>query len=66
MSNENEIELNIKIIVETKKDDPTNGAIMIKDLNDKDVWIPKSQIDISDSKDSMLISEWLAIDKELV
>ena len=54
------IELNIQIIVETEK------AILIKDLNDKDTWIPKSQIDLSLDKDSMIISEWLAIDKELV
>jgi len=55
-----EIELNIQILVETEK------AIMVKDLNDKDVWIPKSQIELSQDKDSMLISEWLAIEKELV
>ena len=39
---------------------------MIEDLNDEKVWIPKSMIEISDSEKSMLIPEWLAIDKELV
>jgi hypothetical protein len=44
----------------------TPSAILIS-IDDRDVWIPKSQIEFH-NKDScyMEIPEWLAIDKELV
>ena len=60
MSKSEEIEIDIEILAETDK------AIMLENLQDEKVWLPKSQIDISASEDSMLIPEWLAIDKELI
>ena len=49
----------------------TEKAILVQNLKQKDVWIPKSQIEIDseDEETSMIdiqIPEWLAIDKELL
>lgn len=54
------IELKIEILLET------NNAIAIENLNGITVFIPKSQIEISEDEKSMIIPEWLAIQKELV
>jgi hypothetical protein len=50
----------------------TNKAILVKNLNDNKVWIPKSQIELDDEELSIgqiqeiQIPEWIAVDKELV
>lgn len=42
----------------------TEKAILIT-KDGKDVWLPKSQIEINDD-DTITLPEWLAIEKELV
>lgn len=42
----------------------TELAIMVRDLDDRKVWLPKSKIHIHD--DGVDVPEWLAIDKDLV
>lgn len=54
------LELNIEILHET------DHAIMIENLNEENVWIPKSQIEISEDEKTIGIPEWLAKDKELI
>lgn len=54
------LELNIEILHETDK------AILIENLNEDNIWLPKSQIYIFDNQKTIEIPEWLAIDKELV
>lgn len=49
----------------------TEKAILVEDLNGKDIWIPKSQIEADElfetgQKQSVQMPEWLAIDKELI
>lgn len=42
----------------------TELAIMVRDLDDKKVWLPKSKIHIHDR--GIDVPEWLCIDKDLV
>ena len=60
-------------IIELKvlKKHETEKAVLVENLKEKDVWIPKSQIEIDyeDEETSLIdiqIPEWLAIDKELL
>lgn len=63
MKNHDIIEISLQKKHETEK------AILVANLKNKDVWLPKSQIEIdSDSKGIVEIQmpEWLAVDKELI
>ena len=46
----------------------TEKAIMVENLKRRDVWLPKSQVEIDGptSRTTIQLPEWLAIDKELV
>lgn len=57
--NHNIIELSVIIKHETDK------AIMVENLKGKDIWLPKSQVEV-DSPTEIQIPEWLAVDKELI
>lgn len=52
------IELEIFPLKETEK------AVMVKNLKGKDVWLPKSQIEVDD--DGIQLPEWLALDNGLI
>jgi hypothetical protein len=43
----------------------TDRAVLWYD-GDKEVWLPLSQIELADDQKSILIGEWLAVDKGLV
>lgn len=43
----------------------TDKAYLVYD-GKKTVWLPKSQVQLSDDKKTITMPEWLAIDKELV
>jgi len=61
------VELDLRIMAET-----ANAYLVTEDEKNKEYWLPKSQIDISDDEPevgkiySFLIPEWLAIEKGLV
>ena len=42
----------------------TELAVMVRDLEGRKVWLPRSKINIHD--DGIDVPEWLAIDKDLV
>lgn len=47
----------------------TEKAILVLNLKDKEVWIPKSQIEVDHETGDVVdiqIPEWLAIEKELI
>lgn len=52
------IDVEIDIKHETEK------AILVTNLKDEDIWIPKSQVEIYD--EGITLPEWLAIRKELI
>lgn len=43
----------------------TEKAILVDNLKDKPIWLPKSQIEIQ-SETEISLPEWLAVDKELI
>lgn len=57
------------IEVSCQKKHETEKAILVVNLKGKEVWLPKSQIEIdSDNKGivELQMPEWLAVDKELI
>lgn len=57
------VDISCKIKHETEK------AILVTNLKNKDIWIPKSQIEIDSNSRGIInfqIPEWLAEDKELI
>lgn len=57
------------IEISCQKKHETDKAILVVNLKNKDVWLPKSQIEIdSDSKGivELQLPEWLAEEKELI
>ncbi len=44
----------------------TDKAVMVQNLNDEKVWLPKSAIEIDEDDKEIQLPEWLAVDKELV
>lgn len=57
------------IEISCQKKHETEKAILVVNLKDKDVWLPKSQIEIdSDEKGivELQMPEWLALDKGLI
>lgn len=57
------------IEVSCQKKHETDKAILVTNLKNKDVWLPKSQIEIdSDQKGivELQLPEWLVVEKELI
>lgn len=42
----------------------TDRAVMVENLKNKNVWLPKSQVEVD--QDGIQLPEWLAVDKELI
>lgn len=66
----NYIELVGQIRFETQPDNPRSGAILFYD-GDKEVWLPKSQIEdidleIAEPMAQVTIPEWLAMERGLI
>lgn len=63
MKNHDIIEISCQKKYETEK------AILVVNLKNKDVWLPKSQIEIDSEAKGVVelqIPEWLAVEKELI
>jgi hypothetical protein len=59
-----QVELDMELLVET------DAAVRVR-VDDKNVWLPKSQIDMEEGAEvgdvvAFLLPEWLAIEKELI
>lgn len=55
--------------VSCQKKHETERAILVLNLKEKNVWLPKSQVQIDDQKNGMIdlqMPEWLAVEAELV
>lgn len=48
-----------------KLDDPAKKAILFR-IEGKDVWLPRSQIEVDEDQKMVTMPEWLATEKELV
>ena len=48
-----------------KIDDAKYGSILFV-IDGKDVWLPRSQVEVYPDDEIVVVPEWLAIEKELV
>lgn len=48
-----------------KVDDPTLKAVLFV-INRKEVWLPRSQIEVDTDDKTITMPEWLALDKGLI
>lgn len=44
----------------------TDLAVMVTNLQDENVWLPLSQVEVDYKDQEIQVPEWLAIDKDLV
>jgi hypothetical protein len=49
----------LPVLLETEK------AVMVKNIKEEEVWLPKSQVEIVNNH-VVIVPQWLAEDKELV
>lgn len=54
--------ITLKLVVQHE----TDKAVMVTNLKDEKVWLPKSAIEIDEADKEIQLPEWLAVDKELV
>lgn len=57
------------IEISCQKKHETEKAILVVNLKNKDVWLPKSQIEIDSEAKGVIelqMPEWLAVEKELI
>ena len=60
-----------KVEIDVEKIRATEAAILVRDADDREVWLPLSQVEILEQnwagdQVKLLIPEWLAIEKWLV